>query len=89
MHFDKKNKEKKIHYNLLLPNFFSYMEYSLKYMQSIKEVVAEEFLTKIPNFVTLKTSAKTSSRRCYPCSVVRIGACQRVWKKKIKWNNEK
>jgi hypothetical protein len=55
------------------PIFFSYMEHPLKPLlkplHPIDEVVVEVFFKNFPHFVTLKTSTKTFSIRCSPCSV--------------------
>jgi hypothetical protein len=65
MCFDKNNTKKtSIH-----PIFFGYIEHPLKPPWSIEEVVAKFFLKILSNFVTLKISTKTSTRRCYLCRV--------------------
>jgi hypothetical protein len=48
------------------------MEHPLKPPQSIEEVVVEVFLKILPNFITLKTFTKTSTRRHSPCSVSKL-----------------
>jgi hypothetical protein len=47
------------------------MEHSLKPIQQIEEVVAEDFLKILANFATLKTFTKTSTRRCSPCNEIK------------------
>jgi hypothetical protein len=75
--FENKSTEKKNSATISAhPKKNCYMEHPLKPLlkppQSIEEVVAEVFLKFFPIFVTLKTSAKTYDRRCFPCNVSAI-----------------
>lgn len=63
--------------------FFSYMKHlfnpPLKPLWLIMKVVVETFLKILPNFVTLKTSATTSSIVCCPCNDMCVCVCVKIF----------